>query len=149
MRVATHEDVAEIVAAVRELLVELGGTPPTPSDMEDAARALIEDPGAGTALVAEAHGVLVGVLVASWQAAIHIPGQYALIQDLWVHSSWRGGQVGSTMLTALFDLARERHVARVEVGLPREHFAGISATESFYRANGFTPLGPRMRCVLE
>jgi GNAT superfamily N-acetyltransferase len=149
VRAATHEDVAQVAAAVRELLVELGGSPPAPLATEEATRALLEDPDGATVLVADAKGVLVGVLAVSWQAAIHVPGVYALIQDLWVHSSWRGGKVGSALLGALFELARERRVARVEVGLPQEHFAGIRATESFYRASGFTPLGPRMRCVLE
>jgi GNAT superfamily N-acetyltransferase len=148
VRAATHEDVAQVAVAVRELLMELGGTPPAPLATEAATRALLEDPDRGTVLVADANGVLVGVLAVSWQAGIHVPGVYALIQDLWVHSSWRGGKVGSALLTALFELARERQVARVEVGLPREHFPGIRATESFYRANGFTPLGPRMRWIL-
>ena len=39
-------------------------------------------------------------------------------------------------------------MARVEVGLPRESFAGIRATEAFYLRNGFEPLGPRMRRML-
>jgi len=149
VRAATSEDVAQVAAAVRELLVELGGSPPAASATEEATQALLEDPDGATVLVADAKGVLVGVLAVSWQAAIHVPGVYALIQDLWVHSSWRGGKVGSALLTTLFESADERQVARIEVGLPREHFPGIQATESFYRANGFTPLGPRMRCILE
>ena len=32
-------------------------------------------------------------------------------------------------------------IGRMEVGLPRESFAGVAATEAFYSANGFTPLG--------
>jgi hypothetical protein len=34
------------------------------------------------------------------------------------------------------------------VGLPREGFPGLEATEAFYARNGFTPLGKRMRVVL-
>ncbi len=100
---------------------------------------------AGALLVAEGDGALVGVLAASWQSAMHVPGRYALIQDLWVHPAWRSGGVGAGLLAALFELARERGLARVEVGLPGERFAGLAATEAFYLANGFTPLGPRMR----
>jgi GNAT superfamily N-acetyltransferase len=90
-------------------------------------------------------GSIVGVLGVSWQSAIHIPGRYGLIQDLWVDPSWRGGGVGAGLLVALFELAREREVARLEVGLPRERFAGLAATEAFYVANGFSALGARMR----
>jgi hypothetical protein len=42
----------------------------------------------------------------------------------------------------------EQGVGRIEVGLPRETFAAIGATESFYLGNGFERLGPRMRRLL-
>jgi GNAT superfamily N-acetyltransferase len=134
-----------VAAAVAELLRELGGASPPLPAMQTAARVLLDDPRAGALLVAEADGAIVGVLGASWQSAIHIPGRYALIQDLWVHPSWRGTGVGAGLLAALFELAREQGLARVEVGLPGERFAGLAATRGFYLANGFTPLGARMR----
>jgi GNAT superfamily N-acetyltransferase len=148
VRAATHDDVTPAAAAVRELLVELGGTPPSTSAMETAARALLDDRKAGTLLVAQVDGAIIGVLGASWQTAIHVPGRYALIQDLWVHRSWRGSSIGSGLLGALFELAHELQIARVEVGLPQERYAGLEATEAFYLGNGFTPLGPRMRRIL-
>jgi GNAT superfamily N-acetyltransferase len=149
VRAASHDDVAAVVTAVRELLTELGATPPPTTEMEQTVRALLDDPRAGALFVAVAGGEnVVGVLTASWQTAIHVPGRYALIQDVWVHPSWRGLTVGGELLAAIFALAREQGVARVEVGLPRESFAGLRATESFYLRNGFMQLGPRMRRVL-
>ncbi len=145
VRRAAGGDVTSVASAVGELLRELGAVPPPLSGIEAAARMLLDDPRAGALLVAEGDGAIVGVLGASWQSALHIPGRYALIQDLWVHTSWRGAGVGGGLLAALFEFARERGLARVEVGLPREHFAGLAATEAFYRANGFAPLGARMR----
>jgi branched-chain amino acid aminotransferase len=147
-RTASPEDIPAIAAAVRELLVELGGSPPADAAMQATARTLLDDGDAGALLVAEAPGALVGVLAASWQTAIHVPGRYGLIQDLWVHPSWRSRAVGAGLLAALFELAHDRQIVRVEVGLPQERFAGIEATEAFYRANGFAALGPRMRRVL-
>ena len=41
-----------------------------------------------------------------------------------------------------------RRIARIEVGLPQESFAGIRATEAFYVGNGFASLGIRMRRLL-
>jgi len=148
VRAAGPGDIAGVTAAVAELLVELGGTPPQASAMQAAARALIEDGDAGAVLLAEAAGGLVGVLAASWQTAIHIPGRYALIQDLWVHPSWRRSAIGAALLQALFERARRAGIERVEVGLPREGFANLRATDAFYRRNGFTSLGARMRTVL-
>jgi GNAT superfamily N-acetyltransferase len=153
VRTATHGDLAAVVEAVGELLHELGSEPPAADAMQAAARALIDDPEAGALLVAtdgtlagaQDGGAILGVLGASFQTAMHAPGRYALIQDLWVAPSWRGRAIGAELLAALFALVRERNLARVEVGLPRERYAGLEATEAFYRANGFAPLGARMR----
>ena len=150
VRAARHEDLPAIVAAVGDLLTELGSSPPDASRTLESARTLLEDPRLGALLVAEAGGenlAIVGVLGASYQLALHVPGRYALIQDLWVHPSWRGRSVGRELLGALFELARRQGMARAEVGLPRESFAGIRATEGFYLHNGFEHLGARMRRI--
>jgi GNAT superfamily N-acetyltransferase len=159
IRAACHDDVDAIAAAVAALLDELAGRPgistspadATPRDlpaMRDTARTLIGSPAAGAIFVAEAAGALVGALASSWQLAIHVPGAYALIQDLWVAPGWRGQGIGAGLIEAIVELAGARGVGRVEVGLPREEFAGFAATEAFYRANGFDPNGPRMRRLL-
>jgi len=148
VRAAEPRDVQAIVVAVSRLLVELAGAAPPPAAMEATAAELIGDGVAGAVLVAEAEGELVGVLAASWQTAIHVPGRYASIQDLWVDEAWRSQAIGAALIAALCRLARERGVGRLEVGLPREHFAGIAATTTFYQRQGFTALGPRMRKLL-
>jgi branched-chain amino acid aminotransferase len=148
LREASGEDVAAVAAAVGELLAELGGRQPAAPELEAEARALLDDSEAGSLLVAEADGEIVGVLVANWLRAIHVPGRYALIQDLWVDRDWRSQAIGAELVAALAALARERGVGRIEVGLPRESFAAIAATTAFYSRNGFEPLGPRMRLLL-
>jgi para-aminobenzoate synthetase len=147
VREATEPDVGAVAAAVGELLVELSGGGPAAADLETAALELVRDRGMGALLVAEAGGEdgIVGVLAASWQHAIHVPGRYGTIQDLWVDPEWRSRAVGHDLVEAFCALAREEGAKRIEVGLPREDFARIAATEAFYRANGFEHLGPRMR----
>jgi GNAT superfamily N-acetyltransferase len=148
VRLATPADVEPVVDAVAQLLLELGGTPPDRDAMHTATRALLDDRDAGVVLVAEGHTGLVGLLAASLQTAIHIPGRYALIQDLWVHPSLRSNHVGAALIAALVELARQTGIARLEVGLPRDGFAAIDATTAFYARNGFQTHGPRMRRVL-
>lgn len=148
VREAGAGDVEEVAAAVASLLAELGGRTPTRAEMEAEVQALLDDPQGGSVLIAEADGKIVGVLTASWQRAIHVPGVYATVQDLWVDEDWRSRGVGAELVEAIASQARTRGVSRLEVGLPRETFAAIASTESFYKRNGFEHLGPRMRRLL-
>jgi len=148
VREADAGDVEGVAAAVGSLLGELGGRSPSSDELQTEVRALLEDPAGGSVLIAEADGGIVGVLSASWQRAIHVPGVYATIQDLWVDEAWRSRGVGAELVEAIASQARTRGVSRLEVGLPRETFAAIASTESFYRRNGFEHLGPRMRRLL-
>ena len=149
VREASPEDVEEVATAVGSLLTELGGRMPSRPEMEAEVQALLDDPEGGSVLVAEADGGIVGVLTASWQRAIHVPGVYATVQDLWVDEGWRSRGVGAELVEAIASQARTRGVSRLEVGLPRETFAAIASTESFYKRTGFEHLGPRMRRLLD
>jgi len=148
VRAGTAEDAPAVARAVEELLIELGGERPSSTALEQAVRALAEDREAGALLVAEDGGEVVGVLAASWQHAIHVPGRYGTIQDLWVHPDWRSRSLGRELIMALVREASEAGVPRLEVGLPQPSFANLGATERFYRENDFQPLGPRMRRLL-
>jgi len=149
IREAGDGDVAAVAGAVASLLLELGGRRPERDELVTEVRALLDDPAGGSVLIAEADGEIVGVLSASWQRAIHVPGIYATIQDLWVDEAWRSRGVGAELVEAVASQARARGVNRLEVGLPRETFAAIASTESFYKRKGFEHLGPRMRRLLE
>lgn len=149
IRAAGEADVVAVADAVEELLVELGGRRPARGEVEAEVRAIVEDPRAGLLLVAESGGKVAGVLGASWQRAIHVPGRYATIQDLWVDSAHRSNGIGAELVDEMVRLAREQGVSRIEVGLPKESFAAIKATEAFYVDNGFEHLGPRMRRLLD
>ena len=146
VRRARGEDVAAATAGVAELLIELGGEGPPRVELERAMAELAADREKGALLVAAVEGEgLVGVLAASWQFAPHVPGRYGTIQDLWVHPDWRSKAIGRDLLAAFFELALGEGAKRVEVGLPRDDFPNLRATEGFYLGNGFVNLGPRMR----
>jgi GNAT superfamily N-acetyltransferase len=148
IRAASAEDAPAVANAVEALLIELGGERPSVTALEQGARTLAGDENAGALLVAEHEGTIVGILAASWQYAIHVPGRYGTIQDLWVHPDWRSKALGRELILALVREASEAGVPRLEVGLPQKGFAQLDATERFYRENDFTPLGPRMRRLL-
>jgi GNAT superfamily N-acetyltransferase len=148
VRGAEPGDVAAVAVAVEALLTELGGRRPSRPALEADAQALVADPSQGSVLVADGDGVVVGVLAASWIRAIHVPGRYLVVEDLWVDPEWRSAGVGAGLMDALVAVAREQGAVRLEVGLPRESFAAIAKTEAFYSATGFEHLGPRMRRLL-
>ena len=146
VRRARPSDSAAVATGVAALLCELGATPPSHTAIEDEARAHIDDPTLGIVLLAVGDGgELVGVLTASWARAIQVPGRMLTIEVLWTRREWRGRAVGAGLVDALAEAAVDAGAARVEVGLPRESFEAIRATERFYLANGFERLGPRMR----
>jgi GNAT superfamily N-acetyltransferase len=148
VRPAGEADAQDAAAAVRALLLELGATPAPLERLVAAAQALIVEPEAGSVFLAQASdGGVIGMLSASLQQAIHIPGRYAIVQDLWVEPAWRGQLIGAGLVDALLRAMRARGVFVVEVGLPKARFRGLEATESFYLANGFTLVGSRMRWV--
>jgi GNAT superfamily N-acetyltransferase len=148
IRPATGDDAPAVAAAIEALLIELGGERPSATAVEEGARTLAGDRQLGALLVAEYDGEIVGILAASWQYAIHVPGRYGTIQDLWVHPEWRSRALGRELILALVRQAMELGVPRLEVGLPQASFPQLAATERFYRDNDFTPLGPRMRRLL-
>jgi GNAT superfamily N-acetyltransferase len=153
---------------VAALVVELGGSPPPRVAIEAEARAHIADPSLGVVLGAVSAslepglssqksphsgdrcertggGELVGVLSASWARAIQVAGRLLTIEVLWTRREWRDRGVGAALVEALAAAAAAEGAGRVEVGLPRESFTALRATERFYLANGFERLGPRMR----
>jgi GNAT superfamily N-acetyltransferase len=156
VRPARTDDVPAVAEAVAALLVELGGTPPARAAIESEARAHIEDPSLGIVLVAtttsshfssdsEQNCELVGALTASWARAIQVAGRLLTIEVLWTRREWRDRGVGAALVEAIASAAAAEGAGRVEVGLPRESFPALRATERFYLANGFERLGPRMR----
>ena len=88
IRPAGDGDAAAVAARGRGLLVELGGRRPAAGGAGGrGAGGDRATPGRRDPVVAEAGGAIVGVLSASWQRALHVPGRYATIQDLWVDSA--------------------------------------------------------------
>jgi len=134
-----------VAAAVASLLEELGAEPPARGAIESEALAHVDDPSLGIVLVAEADADLVGVLTASWARAIQAAGRLLTIEVLWTRREWRDRGVGAALVDALAAAAAAEGAGKVEVGLPRESFPALRATERFYLVNGFERLGPRMR----
>ena len=82
------------------------------------------------------------MLSASWQRALHVPGRYATIQDLWVDPEWRSRGVGAALVDGLAALRRRAGRGADRGRAAARELRGDRATEAFYRDNGFEHLGP-------
>jgi len=85
----------------------------------------------------------VGVITVSTSAAIYAAGVVGTIQELDVAPAWRSAGVGRELLERVVDLGCRSGWNRLEVGAPAQ--AQWSRTISFYKANGFTEIGPRLQ----
>ena len=145
-------DLETVLTGVRDLLRELSGDPARTlgTGAREAIRAIIGDRAVGTILVASTDaGETVGVLSASCQVAIRTAGWYLLIQELYVRPGFREIGIGQQLIRHLVSDAEERGLPLIEVGLPGSGFESHSRTRSFYLRQGFTDVGPRMRCVVQ
>ncbi|TNM37786.1 GNAT family N-acetyltransferase, partial [Nocardioides albidus] len=114
MRLATPEDVPDILRLIRDL-AEYEKEPDAVATTEDDLRRWLfgEDPVAGV-LIGEADGAVVAMALwfrtfSTWTGT---PGIY--LEDLFVEPEARGRGLGRTLLSTLARIAVERGYARVE-----------------------------------
>jgi GNAT superfamily N-acetyltransferase len=144
---AAAADSEQVATAVAALLSELRGEPvaPSPASAVTLAR-LLRDEHHGAVFVARSPGGgLAGFAGVTWQLALHVGGEYGLIQEVWTAPSWRGRGVGAALVEAIRTAARAHGVDSLEVGLPRASYGELAATTAFYERLGFELVGARMR----
>lgn len=71
---------------------------------------LIEQPELGDLLVADQNGSLVGYVVITWGWGIESGGAEALVDEMFVTSEFRNQGVGTLLMTAAIERAREKEV---------------------------------------
>jgi GNAT superfamily N-acetyltransferase len=136
-----HVDEAPLVAVlVSRLLAELGD--------EVDSRALLEitrkllSAGDVAALILLVDDRPAGVVTLNQCAAIYAGGRFGEICELYVGPEDRSAGLGQHLIAAAVDYARKAGWTRLEVGAPEQ--PRWQRTTDFYRANGFTLVGPRL-----
>ena len=141
-RLASSADREAAIALVRNLLTELGGTPPAPDAMFPAYDRLIGgSDDAGFVAVGESDGRLVAVCTVSFLVAMRTTGRYAIIQEMFVDADARSSGIGMELLRFALDQAVANGCQTVELGTPYHGDRQIQ----FYRRAGFTEVGARLR----
>jgi len=96
--------------------------------LADDSRALI--------LVAREGGHSVGVAFVSFQSSLERGGRIAWLEELYVLPDRRGAGIGSRLVQATLDVARERGCMSVELEVESSH----ARAAHLYRRAGFRPL---------
>ncbi|MFC5471887.1 GNAT family N-acetyltransferase [Cohnella suwonensis] len=147
VRSAIHTDETNVIEAIRSLCAELRAKPDVrlPLSASKVFQRIINNTIPGAVIVAETNnGDLIGCATVSVQEVIFRGGPYALIQELWVHPSYRNHSVGAALISSVEEFCRKHSLKRLEVCLPHESFVTFNKTLKFYGRVGFTENGPYM-----
>ena len=141
VRLATASDEAEAIRLVRNLLTELGGTPPQPEEVSTVFHNLITNQGSGFIVVGETEEQVCAVCTVSFLQAIRARGRYAIIQEMFVEPDARNTGIGMDVLRFALDHSVTAGCRVVELGTQAHGDRQIQ----FYERAGFTEVGARLR----
>ncbi|MDR7123428.1 GNAT family N-acetyltransferase [Pseudotabrizicola sp. 4114] len=144
---AGQNETATVARFVHALLDELtAGAPPSLQDVTARAGSVLAGPGV-IALIASVDAKPVGVMTLNECAAIYAGGRFGEISELYIRPDMRSQGIAKRLL----DHAQAEGIARgwhrIEVGAPGQ--PEWHRTLAFYRCNGFTEVGPRLRRLLQ
>ena len=94
---------------------------------------LLADASLGVVLFAEAQGVRVGYLVLGWCSSIEQGGLHVLLDELYLEPAARGRGLGSAMLAAACDWARDHGASVVRLEVNRHN----PRAKALYLRHGF------------
>ena len=153
IRAAELTDILGVIAGINSLLAELKGVTEfqLPAEATAVCQRVIEGKYPGAIFIANPEGdnhSILGLITLTVQEAIHVAGQFVLIQELWVHPEHRSQNIGDDLIQAVETYAHKQGISRIEVCLPTHEFPSFSSTHHFYQKSGFEDFGPRMRKIL-
>ena len=141
VRLAAASDEAEAIRLVRNLLTELGGTPPQPEEVSAVFHDLTSNQGSGFIVVGETEERVCAVCTVSFVQAVRTRGRYAIIQEMFVEPDARSTGIGMDVLRFALEHAVAARCRVVELGTPAHGDRQIQ----FYERAGFTEVGARLR----
>ncbi len=118
VRLATPSDRDAVLTLVGDLLVELGGTPPSASEMAPAFDVLVAEGDAGFIVIGETEGTAVSVCTVSFVESLRSRGRYAVFQEMYVKPEARSSGVGMAALRFALEHSMAAGCRFVELGTP-------------------------------
>jgi len=144
-RIADEADTHVVSALLADLFEEVGHTL-TASEIADIFLQIDSDDLHSTLLALDESEEAVGVLTIVESIALYAGGRIGVINELYVVPAYRSEGVGKLLLDAAKELAEQRGWERLEVTTPGEDYA---KTLRFYEREGFMPIGPRYKYMVD
>lgn len=132
---ATRDEVDEIARLLHDFNTEFDTPSPGPIVLSERLRSLLAS-GDTVAILAGAPPCAVALV--SLRPNVWYPGPVALLEELYVDPALRGQGIGSAIIEVLFDVARARSVALIEINVDE---ADVDARR-FYERHGFSWIDP-------
>jgi GNAT superfamily N-acetyltransferase len=129
-------DEAEAVTALLAAQLDEHAIPFAPERLAESVAGALADNGRALILVARAAGRPVGVAYFSFQWVLDRGGTVLWLEELYVRPDCRGQGIGSRLLRATLDVARQRGCRSVELEVEASH----ARAAHLYRRAGFRPL---------
>ena len=134
VRLATENDVAQILPLIRELVTSYKETVPDEQDMIKIVSQQIASDNHEYVL-AESGGHVFGCLLVCYYLSTWAAAPYAMLQDFYIEDVQRNQGVGSTMFAYARDRARIRGCARIDMLIQESRDQAIK----FFKRWGFKP----------
>lgn len=149
IRSANIEDADTLVEMVIRLLTELtGGTPAI--DNESLLKVCLEQlekMNLYTPFLAFTEtNQCVGIITVAESFALYSGGRFGIIQEFYVSPEYRSSKIGHQLLSAVAEYGKNNQWKRIEVGAPNP--LKWERTVSFYKREGFSEIGPRLKLSL-
>lgn len=91
-------------------------------------------------------GDICGVLTLAEAFAIYANGNYGIINEMYVAPEWRAAGIGAMLIDAVKNFGRKKGWARLDVTAPES--SRWERTRKFYKQQGFTFAGPKLKFLL-
>lgn len=134
VRLATEDDVAQILPLIRELVSSYKETIPNEQDMTKIVLQQISSDNHEYVL-AETGGHVFGCLLVCYYLSTWAAAPYAMLQDFYIEDAQRNQGVGSTMFAYARDRARIKGCARIDMLIQESRDEAIK----FFQRWGFKP----------
>lgn len=144
-RIADEADTHTVARLLADLYEEVGHSP-TASEIEEIFLQIDSDDFHSTLLALDDDDQVVGILTLVESLAIYAGGRIGVVNELYVVPDYRSEGVGKLLLDEAKELAEARGWLRLEVTTPGEDYA---KTLRFYEREGFLPIGPRYKYMLD